>query len=293
MRYSSIANNHFSYILTLDEFRNQFTQGVVQPSYVKITTITMISRFEQPLDIHRVRGVFEKLGELRWRHKGSRSKKEIRWSLGNAVFYNQVTLRCVDEYNSVKSVKIFPNGSIQVAGCTSLFDCQRIIDQLGQMLLVVLGTKLKAEQFRVVMINSNFSLNHELNLIAVHRHFDEQGDIFSVSFEPERYSAVKVKFKPAEEMKQITASVFATGKVIITGACTLKEIAYAYNIVASTIHSNPSLAVKPTAKVDVFDRYMGYDTGKMVQALRNKGHQSWVRTIENKQINFSACNNNN
>jgi len=112
MPYSSIANNHFSYILTLDEFRNQFTQGVVQPSYVKITTITMISRFEQPLDIHRVRGVFEKLGELRWRHKGSRSKKEIRWSLGNAVFYNQVTLRCVDEYNSVKSVKIFPNGSI-------------------------------------------------------------------------------------------------------------------------------------------------------------------------------------
>jgi TATA-box binding protein (TBP) (component of TFIID and TFIIIB) len=114
-----------------------------------------------------------------------------------------------------------------------------------------------------------------------------------VSFEPERYSAVKVKFKPAEEMKQITASVFATGKVIITGACTLKEIAYAYNIVASTIHSDPSLAVKPTAKVDVFDRYMGYDTGKMVRALRNKGHQSWVRTIENKQINFSACNNNN
>ena len=292
MGYSSIANNHFSYVLTLDEFRNQFDPGC-RPSYVKITTITMVSRFEQPIDIHKVRATFEKIGELKWRRRGSRSKKQITWSLGNAVFYNQVTLRCVDEFNSVKSVKIFPNGSIQVAGCTSLFDCQRIIDQLGQMLHTLIGVRVRAEQFRVVMINSNFSLNRELNLIAVHRHFDAQDGMFSVSFEPERYSAVKIKFKPAEEMKQITASVFATGKVIITGACTLKEVAFAFNIVATTIHSEPSLSVKETSKVDVFDTYMGYRTGGMVRALREKGHQSWVRTIENKQINFSACNNNN
>lgn len=292
MRYPAIANNHFSYILTLDEFRNAFAPET-RPSYVKITTITMVSKFQQTIDIHRLRGIFEKLRTWRWKRRGSHSDKHVTWCLGNAVFYNQITLRCVDEYNSVKSAKIFPNGSIQVAGCTSLFDCQRIIDQLSQMLRVLLGVSVRADEFRVVMINSNFSLNRELNLMAVYRHFAYLGHGFSVSFEPERYSAVKVKFKCAEEMKQITASVFATGKVIITGACTLKEIAFGFNVIASAIDGEPSLVVRKSKSVDVFDRYMGYRTADIVRALRQSGHQSWVRTVENKQINFSACNNNN
>lgn len=291
MRYSCIANNHFSYILTLDEFRNQYEEKT-RPSFVKITTITMVSKYHQPIDIQRLRGIFEKITELRWRRGNSRSARPITWSLGSAVFYNQITLRCVDEYNSTKSVKIFPNGSIQCAGCTSLFDCQRIINQLSQMLRRFVGVSVPAEQFRVVMINSNFSLNRELNLIAVYRHFVNLGHGFLVSFEPERYSAVKIKFQCATEMKQITASIFATGKVIITGATTLKEIAFGYNVICSTIEANPSLVVRDSSKMDVFDKYMGYDATSFIRALREKGHQSWMRTIENKQINFSACNNN-
>lgn len=295
MGYSSIANNHFSYILTLDEFRNQFPEER-RPSYVKITTITMCSKFQQAVDIQRIRRVFEKITHLRWKRRGSRSDKHVTWSLGNAVFYNQITLRCVDEYNSVKSVKIFPNGSIQCAGATSLFDCQRIIEQLTQILRRFAGVStVPADEFKVVMINSNFSLNCELNLIAVYRHFADLGHGFTVSFEPERYSAVKVKFKCAEEMKQITASVFATGKCIITGACTLKEIAFGFNVIASTIDANPSLVVRriEDEDKDVFDAYMGYKTRDVVRALRDRGHQSWVRTIENKQINFSSYNNKN
>lgn len=285
MGYSSIANNHFSYILTLDEFRNQF-DAETRPSYVKITTITMVSKFEQAIDIKRLRGIFEKMQSLQWKRGRSRSDKRITWSLGNAVFYNQITLRCVDEYNSTKSVKIFPNGSIQCAGCTSLFDCQRVIDQLKQMLRRLLGVTVPVDQFRVVMINSNFSLNRELNLISVYKHFVGIGDGFTVSFEPERYSAVKIKFQCATEMKQITVSIFATGKVIITGATTLKEIAFGYNVICSTIDANPSLTVRRTEKRDVFDRYMGYDTSTITRALRASGYQSWVRTIENKGITF-------
>ena len=46
--YRSLANNTFSYILTLDEFRNEIPIEY-RPSWVKLTTITMISKFQQDL----------------------------------------------------------------------------------------------------------------------------------------------------------------------------------------------------------------------------------------------------
>ena len=71
------------------------------------------------------------------------------------------------------------------------------------------------DTFRVVMINSNFSLNKNLNLLQTAQKFES---VFKTSFEPDRYSAVKVKFRPSEDMKEITTSIFSTGKIIITGA---------------------------------------------------------------------------
>ena len=102
-----------------------------------------------------------------------------------------------------------------------------------------LKIEVPVDSFRVVMINSNFSLNYNINLMKVADWFEEYDDIFKVSFEPDRYSAVKIKFKPSEDMKEITTSIFSTGKIIITGAETLKEIAFAYNIINNHINENP------------------------------------------------------
>ena len=117
-------------------------------------------------------------------------------------------------------------------------------------------------------------------------HFEKYSDVFSVSFEPDRYSAVKVKFKPAEDMKQITASIFSTGKIIITGAETLKEIAFAYNIINQHINDDPQIRVSPTVETDVFDVFLGHKCEPMIQHLRSKGFNSWLQTIVNRQINF-------
>jgi TATA-box binding protein (TBP) (component of TFIID and TFIIIB) len=142
------------------------------------------------------------------------------------------------------------------------------------------------ESFRVVMINSNFSLNHNVNLIKVASWFEEYDDIFKVSFEPDRYSAVKIKFKPSEDMKEITCSIFSTGKIIITGAETLKEIAFAYNVINQHINENPQIRVSRTEDTDVFDIYLGYRCDPMVKHLREKGFNSWMKTVTNRRINF-------
>src|SRR5210317_1163236 len=237
--YSVIANNSFSYLLTLDEIRKALPDET-RPSWVKITTITMVSSFIQDIDIKRLRALFEQIGSYKMRRSGTQTDG-FEWKLKPTTFYNQVTLTYNDTY-STKSVKVFPNGSIQVAGCCDLFDCKRIITQL------------------------------------VH--------IFKVSFEPDRYSAVKIKFKPSEDMKEITCSIFSTGKIIITGAETLKEIAFAYNIINQHINENDEIRVSRTAETDVFDIFLGYKCDPLVKHLKEKGFESWTKTITNRQINF-------
>ena len=283
--YSSIANNSFSYLLTLDEMRNALPEDI-RPSWVKITTITMVSSFIQEIDIKKLRSIFERIGSYKMRRKGTNTDG-FEWKLKPTTFYNQVTLTYSDTY-STKSVKVFPNGSIQVAGCCDLFDCKRIITQLVYIFKTFLGLEIQlpVNSFRVVMINSNFSLNYNINLMKVADWFEEYNDIFKVSFEPDRYSAVKIKFKPAHDMKEITCSIFSTGKIIITGAETLKEIAFAYNIINQHINENSQIRVSRTEETDVFDVYLGYKCDPFIKKLREKGFESWMKTNTNRQINF-------
>src|SRR6056300_2061104 len=114
--YHRVANNTFSYLLTLDEFRNTISEDI-RPSWVKITTITMISGFseEVKIDIEKLRSLFADPDESM---KTFQSGVPFSWTLKTSTtFYNQVTLTYTDTY-STKSIKIFPNGSIQVAGCS-------------------------------------------------------------------------------------------------------------------------------------------------------------------------------
>lgn len=283
--YSTIANNSFSYLLTIDEFRNALPEDL-RPSWIKITTITMVSNFIQHIDIKRLRTAFEDIGTYKLKRHGT-TTEGFEWKLKPTTFYNQVTLTYHDTY-STKSVKVFPNGSIQVAGCCDLFDCKRIITQLVHIFKVFLDIEIKVplDSFRVVMINSNFSLNYNINLMKVSDWFERYSDIFKVSFEPDRYSAVKIKFKPAHDMKEITCSIFSTGKIIITGAETLKEIAFAYNIINQHINENSEIRVSRTEDTDVFDIFLGYRCDPFVKHLKEKGFNSWVKTITNRQINF-------
>ena len=282
--YSQIANNTFSYVLTLDEFRRGIPEQF-RPSWVKITTLTLVSTLSEPIDIHKFRERMDKLGTVKLRMSGSKSEG-FEWKLKPTTFYNQVTLGYQDAY-STKSVKVFPNGSIQVAGCSDLFDCKRIITQLVYLLknVLQLEKEISPGDFRIVMINTNFSINKFLNLIEIAEHFGNNEN-FKVSFDPDRYSAVKVKFKPAEDMKEVTTSIFSTGKIIVTGAETLKEIAFAYNCINRYMNLKPSIYVQEAATKDHFGIFMGYKIESWIKKLKEDGFESWIPTRTNMQINF-------
>lgn len=283
--YHNIANNTFSYLLTLNEFRERYPEEL-KPSWIKITTITMVSKYMHEIDIPKLKEVF-KNKIINVDMENSKEKNTFKWSMKPTTFYNQITLVYTDDF-STKSIKVFPNGSLQVAGCSDLFDCKRIISELCLLFETYLGTTSVApiDTFRVVMVNSNYSLNYNINLMKTVAQFEKYPDIFKVSFEPDRYSAVKIKFKPAEEMKEITVSIFGTGKIIITGAETLKEIVYAYNIINENINEDPEIRNSKSQVTELFDTFIGYKVKDLVDVLKKRNFKSWLATGNNLQINF-------
>ena len=256
----------FPYIQKLHAVRQELTRDPARPapSWVRITTITMISKFLQDIDLPKFRENFTKLGSVIVRNKGSRFRG-FEWKMKETAFYNQVTIGYEDQY-SRKSIKIFPNGSIQVAGCSDLFDCRRILRQLSFILKVVLEREddVPVDAVAVKMINTNFSLNSSVNLHKIIQQFSKGP--FKVTFDPDRYSAVKVKFVPGEGMKQVTASIFSTGRIIVTGAQTLDEIAEAYATINRTI--TPAMMVKPVTVPESFDTIMGAKFDEWVAVLQ-------------------------
>jgi TATA-box binding protein (TBP) (component of TFIID and TFIIIB) len=273
------------YIVTLDDVRKKYSSP---PSWIRITTITMLCKFMGDVDIEKIRAAFAD-GPIRIRRKGALTNG-FEWSLKNAAFYNQVTVGYEDQYSN-KSIKMFPNGSVQVAGCSDLRDCKRIMRQLSFLVQRVTEREepLKIDNFRVVMINTNFSMNSSVDLmkvievLAAENKFDveynpleiemlptnplTENDRFIVSFNPERYSAVKVKFHPAANTKQVTASIFSTGKIIVTGAETLREIALAYEVLNEKLQSTKLEATKE----DTFDVIKGNKFADIVSKLKQEG----------------------
>jgi len=152
--------------------------------------------------------------------------------------------------------------------------------------ILKLDHDIPSDQFEIKLINTNYSLNYHVNLYEVINIFSDQ-NMFNVTYNPERYSAVIIKFKPAADMKQITASIFSTGKIIITGAQTLKEIVFAYNIINHMIFENKdSIKTEKTEESDLFGIFLGYKIPDLVQFLQNKNMYSWKLTRSNNTIQF-------
>ena len=153
-----------------------------------------------------------------------------------------------------------------MAGCSDLFDCRRILRQLSFILKVVLGreTDIPVDEVSVKMINTNFSLNSSVNLNKIIQKLSNPP--FRVTYDPDRYSAVKVKFVPGPDMKQVTASIFSTGKIIVTGAQTLQEIAQAFSILNQNLR-DPAIYVKTVTVPETFDTILGAKFEEWVSVL--------------------------
>lgn len=187
----------------------------------------------------------------------------FKWSVTPTKFHNQITIGYTDN-KSKKSIKLFPNGAIQVAGCSDLMDCERVRDQLNLIIERYNPQGGSMTQFSIAMINTNFYMSHKLNLNSVLEEFAE----YEPSFNSDVYSGVIIKI-PVRDQKPITASVFASGAVIITGARDLGEIARAYRDMAHRL-CKPEIIITKYKNEKVPLILFGFPISKLVKAYQKK-----------------------
>lgn len=240
-----------------------------RPTWLKLTTITLVSSHLKDIgikiDLDVLREVFKRMKYIPiTRNKGD----PFMWRMFYSSFYNQVTIGYTDSL-STKKVKVFPNGSLQIAGCRDLNDCNNFINQLRLIMELIYNVDIPRSSFRIVMINSNFSLQHMIHQMNVVSLFKTRN--FAVSFDPDRYSAVKIKFTPVAGGKQVTVSIFSSGSVIITGAQTIDEVCEAYiAIVEKMISRSADIFVEKNETTKDFDTFMGYTYDDWYQKIMSR-----------------------
>lgn len=244
---------NLEFIKCVGDFRASLPEEV-RPSWLKVATITLVSKYlsEQSVQLNhrRVFTVFEEFKTIPIRCTSTGTV--YTWQLFHSDFYNQLTIGYIDRI-STKKVKIFPNGSLQVAGCANMSDCHRFIRQLQVILKLIYQVDIPEDSFRIVMINSNFTMNREIHQMNAIRAFS---GACKVDFHPDRYSAVKIKFKPIH--KEVTASIFGSGSIIISGAETMLEIYESYAYIVNVLTKTPGILLGSSEKPNTFDFFMGY-----------------------------------
>jgi len=286
---SQLKTDHFlmtyRFLMTIRKFREAIDEEH-RPSWIKISTITMVSSHGKNINYQKLRDIFTKLDTITLNRKDS-SGPGFTWKYKPSTkFMNQMTIWYKDVY-STKSIKVFSNGSLQAAGCADVLDCMRVIDQLNYLFktLGVIDEDTTISNYRIAMINTNFSVNYHVNLMKIIEYFSKS-PIFEVEFEPDNYSAVVIMFKPAQDMNQATVSIFGTGKIIITGLKNLQEVSLAYNIIVQNINAHKDEIKVAKNPWDCNKVFMGYDLDDWFPALEKVEAKPWTFSRINKDVVF-------
>ena len=245
------------FIKNITSIQNKFE---LNPSHVKLTTITSTASFGTLIDVESIK---KALGDNILELSHGTPHKFI-WKLSPTKFFNQISLYC-DDHKSRKSVKLFPNGSVQVAGGSDLVDCDKIYMYISAIVSKILKRDLQIKTYNIHMINANFSLNSYVNLEEVHEVFNLEGH--DATFNPDRYSAVKIKMAPLTK-HVVTVSIFSSGKIIVTGATTLDEIAATYQEILTLVQKNSRrIIVGPIEKIEKFNVWRGHTMEQWLEKI--------------------------
>ena len=185
-------------------------------------------------------------------------------SKNNGKFYNSLIFNWHTkyQYKTVVSVKIFPNGKVQIAGLANIKSCAYIMRKVLYKCRDYFKDKesAKIDNVKIAMINSDFKLSNALNLtnlceILSENSVETNGNLLSIVYQPIKYPAINSKFicnKYLESYnnhvykyamkkkfdKTISILIFRSGSIIITGGNDINDYFEVYNYILNLIKSN-------------------------------------------------------
>ena len=205
-------------------------------------------------------------------------KKKDTSGLKKKKFDNAISGYFQTRKDYFPSIKIFRNGTIQMTGLKTIEDGKKLNKQVFKILndiiinnpkkitdLDISKTKLSSGEFRVRLINSDFSIPYNIRRKDLHHLLISDEYKNTSSFQPGTYPGVKLQYfwNPVNEningrcncnmkcfgkgdgsgdgkCKKITVSIFESGKILITGAINFVQIDEAYNYISNVLkkHQN-------------------------------------------------------
>ena len=192
-------------------------------------------------------------------------------SKNNGKFYNSLIFNWHTkyQYKTVVSVKIFPNGKVQIAGLSNIKSCGYIIRKVNNKCKdFYLNTETaKITNVKIAMINSDFKITDVLNLTNMcetlsNHTVQTNGNFLSIVYQPIKYPAINTKFICDKNLqdynehiykyshkkkydKTISILIFRSGSIIITGGNNIDNYLNVYKYILNLINlNNKNLFIK-------------------------------------------------
>jgi TATA-box binding protein (TBP) (component of TFIID and TFIIIB) len=189
---------------------------------------------------------------------------KIYISKNNGKFYNSTIFNWHTKYQNktMVSVKIFPNGKVQIAGLNNIKSCAYIIRKVHNKCKLFYEDLKNSHisDIKIAMINSDFKLNKALNLtkfceILSQNSIQSEGNFLSIIYQPIKYPAINTKFICDSNLneyykhiyqyslkkkfdKTISILIFRSGSIIITGGNNIEEYLFTYDYLLKLININ-------------------------------------------------------
>ena len=192
-------------------------------------------------------------------------------SKNNGKFYNSLIFNWHTKYQikTIVSVKIFPNGKVQIAGLSNIKSCAYIMRKIYNKCTEFYENKeiAKVSEVKIAMINSDFKINETIDLIKCcellsNYSIVSNGNFLSIVYQPIKYPAINTKiicdryienynehiythsFKKKYK-NTISVMIFRSGSIIITGANDINDYLFTYEYLINLIKiNNKTLFIK-------------------------------------------------
>jgi TATA-box binding protein (TBP) (component of TFIID and TFIIIB) len=195
-----------------------------------------------------------------------KAKKKKDNATKKKSFFNQVSMYVATQKSALNlgkdkfiHVKLFKNGSIQMAGCRNSKDIVEtlliVMEKMRTIKAVISYGKIVEKKFvsdvtlanisnisdfKISMINTNFDFGYSMNLSKVYTLLTEKG--IECRFDRISHSCVNIKYDHPE--KKISIFIFEGGPIIITGVKNGDQIATGYTFINKFLLENYTQIIK-------------------------------------------------
>jgi len=251
----------------------------IKPSYINLSTMTMICDLTKPIDILNFSENFRSPSHIDCTIKKPKSNKDYdmtKRGKKKKTFFNQASIHYTT--HTTKCIKVFSNGRLHITGVTSMTEaaevCELTCNILNKTIGAVVGEgAVESVDLKICMINTNFSINHGIDIIKL-RSILQSTDNYTCSYTPDTYPGLKIKYTHQKSSNISSMFIFSSGQVVITGVKLLTDINDVYSTILDItslnfkkIH-NPNILVKKKSK-KVEYKY-GYDLSLIKPCIQLK-----------------------